>query len=153
MTHHRLAALRSGALFAAALAIHLSASADTATPVRLRPIAELKAAAVVHVGETADWVAITEDAVWVGSTGPFAVHRIDPRTNERVATVALPGEPCAGLATGFGSVWVPLCTQPPSLAKVDARRNSLTAVFKVGPAASEGGVAVSADSVWLVTDA
>src|SRR5215467_12399768 len=100
MTAHRLAAFRSGALFAAALAVHLSASADNAPAVRLRPIAELQATAVVRVGATADWVAITEDAVWVGSTGPFAVHRIDPHTNQRAATVTLPGEPCAGLATG-----------------------------------------------------
>src|SRR6185295_13434199 len=147
MAAPRFAALKPAVLFATALAIHLSAAADTAPAVRLRPIAELKPAAVVHLGATADWVAITEDAVWVGSTGPFAVHRIDPRTNERVATVALPGEPCAGLATGFGSLWVPLCTQPASLAKVDLRNSSLTAVFKVGPAAAEGGVAVSADSV------
>jgi virginiamycin B lyase len=79
-----------------------------AAPLRLMPISELKPVATIHLGETADWVAIADDAVFVGSTGPNAVHRIDPRTNARVATINLPGEPCAGLATGFGSVWVPL---------------------------------------------
>jgi len=43
--------------------------------------------------------------------------------------------------------------RPAALAKVDLKRNALVAVFKVGPAAEEGGVAVSADSAWLVTDA
>src|SRR5674476_54952 len=45
----------------------------------------------------------------------------------------LPGEPCAGLATGFGNLWVPLCTAMPSLAKVDLTANRLTTIFPVGP--------------------
>jgi virginiamycin B lyase len=117
-----------------------------------RPIAELRPSATIRVGKTADWVAITPDAVWVGSTGPYAVHKIDPNTNKRVATVKLRGEPCAGLATGFGSLWIPLCGRTPVLAKVDLRSNELTGVLKVGPAAAEGGVATSQDSVWIVVD-
>ncbi len=117
-----------------------------------RPISELNPTAVIRLGKTADWVAIAPDAVWVGSTGPNAVHRIDPRTRKHVASVELNGEPCAGLATGFGSVWVPLCGVPSSLAKVDAARNVVAAVFATGPAAEEGGVTTSTDSVWLVTN-
>jgi virginiamycin B lyase len=140
-----MAALASSALLAG-----LSHGEDASPGVRLRPITELAPIAVLKLGETADWVAITDDAVWSGSTGPFAVHRIDPRTNERLATVKLAGEPCAGLAAGLGAVWVPLCTKPASLAKIDARTNKVT-TFKVGPVAKEGGVAVSDDSVWLAT--
>lgn len=117
-----------------------------------RPIAELTPSATIRIGETADWVAITADAVWVGSTGPYAVHKIDPNTNKRVATVRLRGEPCAGLTTGFGSLWIPLCGRTPVLAKVDLRSNELMGVLKVGPAAAEGGVAASQDSVWIVVD-
>jgi hypothetical protein len=74
-----------------------------------RSISELAPVTTIHVGKSADWVAILADAVWVGSTGPFAVHRIDPRTNRLVATVELPGEPCAGLArlTSAPIVWCP----------------------------------------------
>jgi len=121
-----------------------------------RPVSELQATATLHLGKTADWVAITPDAVWVASTGPYAVHRIDPRTNTEVASVALQGEPCAGLATGFGSLWIPLCGKPDgstnTLAKVDLASNTLSAVYGTGPAAAEGGVTTSPDSVWLVTD-
>jgi virginiamycin B lyase len=127
-------------------------AADVVLPIERRSIGELDRTAVIHLGKTADWVSITPDAVWVGSTGPFAVHRIDPRTNRRVARVQLPGEPCAGLASGFGSLWVPLCGPAPLLAKVDLKSNSLISVFRTGPAAAEGGVAVSPDSVWLITD-
>src|SRR5690348_18284955 len=103
------------ALVAAGLLVGIVHGADATPTVRMRPVSELKPLAVIPLGETADWVTITDDAVWSGSTGPFAVHRIDPKTHERVASVALAGEPCAGLASGFGAVWVPLCTKPATL--------------------------------------
>ena len=115
-------------------------------------IATLQPVATVKIGKTADWVAVTPDAVWVGSTTPNAVHHIDPLTNTEVATVAVPGEPCAGLVPGFGSLWVPLCATQPALARVDLASNRLQAVFSVGTAA-ECGIAASDDSLWLVTDA
>lgn len=111
---------------------------------------DLKPTATIHVGKTADWVAITADAVWVGSTGPFAVHRVDPKTNSSVAMVKLNGSPCAGLAVGFGSLWIPLCGKIKTLAKVSLESNKLLNVFKIGPAAAEGGIASSSDSIWLV---
>jgi len=125
---------------------------DSVTTTTPRAIGELRKTATLHLGKTADWVAIAPDAVWVGSTGPFAVHRIDPKTNKRIATVKLPGEPCAGLAIGFGSLWVPLCGRTQMLAKVDLDTNKLLNVFRIGPAAAEGGVTASPDSVWLVVD-
>jgi streptogramin lyase len=134
---------------AAALALSC-ASACLAAPAR--DIAELQVLATFSVGKTADWVAITADAVWVGSTGPFAVHRIDPAANRVIASVTLPGEPCAGLSTGAGSLWVPMCTIPPSLAKVNLRSSKLESIFAVGPAAAEGGVAYGAGSVWLIVN-
>ncbi len=126
------------------------AFADKAGAVAPRSMSELKSTATLHLGKTADWVAIVPGAVWVGSTGPFAVHEIDSKTNKRVATVRLPGEPCAGLAVGFGSLWVPLCGKPNMLAKVDLESHRLVNVFNIGPAAAEGGVTVSPDSVWLI---
>jgi virginiamycin B lyase len=146
--------LRTGAIAMLYLLCALSGicAADVAPVVAPRSILELKPTAVIYVGKTADWVAIAPDAVWVASTGPFAVHRIDPRTNTVVTTVPLPAEPCAGIALGFGSVWIPLCASPASLAKVDSSSNQLTAVYGTGPAAEEGGIAISPDSVWLITD-
>lgn len=98
-----------------------------------RPIGELKPSVTIRLGETADWVALTSDAVWVGSTGPNAVHRIDSKTSQRAATVKLPGEPCAGLAIGFGSLWIPLCGRTPRLARVDLKSNVLLGVGRLRP--------------------
>ena len=117
-----------------------------------RSIEELVPIATIHVGKTADWVALTDEAVWVGSTGPNAVNQIDPHTNRLVATVPVPGNPCAGLAVGFGGLWVPLCAKPNRLVRVDLRTRKLTVVPRVGPADREGGITTSADSVWLIVD-
>jgi streptogramin lyase len=130
--------------------------AGAATPIESadmtpRSVTELVPTATLALGKTADWVAVTSDAVWVGSTGPFAVHRIDPKTNRVIAAVTLAGAPCAGLAVGFGSLWVPLCTPTPSLAKIDLAGNRLSATFSIGAAAAEAGITVDDRGVWLVT--
>jgi len=117
-----------------------------------RSITELTPTATIQVGKTADWVAISDEAVWVGSTGPNAVSEIDPRTNTLVATVRVPGNPCAGLAVGFGELWVPLCAKPNALVRVDLRTRAVTKIPGVGPADREGGITTSPDSVWLIVD-
>ncbi|MBV8854450.1 MAG: amidohydrolase family protein, partial [Sinobacteraceae bacterium] len=131
----------------------MAAATDANAPASLRhPMAELTPRARIHVGKTADWVAITDDALWVGITGPDGVARIDPATNRVTKVVSLPGKPCAGLALGFDALWVPLCAKPNALARVDLQNTAVTLVPGVGPAAREGGIATSGDSVWLVTD-
>ena len=131
------------------LAVNCEAQVAAPSP---RTIAELKPLVTLHLGSTADWVEVTADAVWVGSTGPNAVNRIDPRKNRLVAKVRLPGEPCARLAAGFGSLWVPLCGASPSLARVNLTTNRVQSVYPIGPAAAEGGITASGDSIWMVTD-
>jgi virginiamycin B lyase len=147
---HTVAMNRSSLkILSSALALWSLSSTVNAAP---RSIAELAPVATIKLGETADWVAITPDAVWVASTGPFAVHRIDPNTNRLSATVQLAGEPCAGLAIGSGSLWVPMCTTPPSLAKVDLKTSQWVSTYPVGAAAAEGGIAYGAGSVWLIVN-
>lgn len=116
------------------------------------PFGSLKPSATFKVGGTADWVLVTDDAVWLASTKPYSVQRIDPATNTVVAKVRLSGEACSGLAFGFGSVWVPVCGKKPLLARVDALTNRVTAVLPIAPAGAEGGITASGDSIWMVTD-
>jgi YVTN family beta-propeller protein len=116
------------------------------------PFASLKPTATFKIGATADWVQVTNNAVWVTGSNPFSVERIDPATNKIVARIKLPGEACAGLAFGFGSLWVPVCGSQPALARVDVRTNRIAAVLPIGPAGAEAGIAAGGDSVWVVTD-
>lgn len=115
------------------------------------PFNTLKVSAKFKIGQNADWVATTADSVWVAGKGPSTIQHIDPRTNVILASIELPGEACSGLAAGFDSVWIPLCGKTNSLARLDMRTNKLV-ILPIGPAGEEGGIAVSDDSVWLVSD-
>lgn len=116
------------------------------------PFSSLKASASFKIGKSADWVLVTDDAVWVAGSKPYSVQRIDPSTNTVVAKVTLPGEACSGLASGFGSIWAPVCGKKPMLVRVDAKTNQITSRLATGPAGPEGGITTSGDSVWMVTD-
>ena len=116
------------------------------------PFASLRPTATFKIGGSADWVLATENAVWVAGTKPYSVQRIDPRTNRIIAKVRLSGEACSGLGFGFESVWVPLCGEHPALVRISALTNRITATLPIAPAAAEGGIAASGDSVWMVTD-
>jgi virginiamycin B lyase len=114
--------------------------------------ASLKPSASIKIGGTADWVLVTDDAVWVASTKPYAVLRIDPVTNKIVAAIKVSGEVCSGLASGFGSIWVPLCGRKSSLVRIDTAKNLISATLRIPPAGPEGGITTSDDSVWIVSD-
>jgi virginiamycin B lyase len=116
------------------------------------PFASLRPSATFKIGGTADWVLVTEDAVWVAGTKPYSVQRIDPRTNKIIARVSLSGEACAGMEFGYGSVWVPLCGKHPGLVRISTLTNRITAALPIAPAGAEGGIAAGGDSVWMVTD-
>jgi streptogramin lyase len=115
------------------------------------PFASLKPAATFELGGSADWVLLTNDSVWAAASKPFSVLRIDPSTNKIAARIPIAGEACSGLAEAFGGLWVPVCGDHPSLVQIDLLTNKITATLPIGPAAPEGGIAASADSIWIVT--
>ena len=112
-------------------------------------IADLAPVATFVVKGDPDWMAITQNAVWVTSSNLNHVVRLDARTNQP-GTVVNVAEPCAGLAVGFGSLWIPSCGER-KLVRVDAETGALQATIAAAPADDEGGIAVGAGSVWLVT--
>ena len=112
-------------------------------------IADLAPVAIFVVKGDPDWMAITQNAVWVDSSNVNHVVRLDARTNQP-GTVVNVAEPCAGLAVGFGSLWIPSCGER-KLVRVDAETGALQATIAASPADDEGGIAVGAGSVWLVT--
>lgn len=116
------------------------------------PMRDLPRTATLSLGGAPDWLAISDDAVWVANSKFKAVQRVDPKTNSSVAKIEFPDEPCSGLTFAFGGLWVPLCGKPASLARVDPRTNKIVATLPFGPADSEGGITASEDSVWLAAD-
>ena len=119
------------------------------TPGVQHAMAELVPAATFAVKGRPDWMAVTEDAVWVTSSNVNHVVRLDAKTN-RPGTIVTVAEPCAGLAVGFGSLWIPSCGDH-AVIRVDAETGAPQARITVGPADDEGGITVGAGSIWIVT--
>ena len=134
-------------LTAAALVLAALAAAQVE-----REMADVAPIAEIRIEGMPDWQAITGDAVWVSNGPGNTVHRIDPATNQVVATVTVGKQPCSGLAAGFGSIWSPSCGER-ALVRVDTETNRVVARIPVGAADKEGGVASGGGSVWLVSDA
>lgn len=121
------------------------------TPGVKREMSAIKPDVVFPVEGAPDWQVLTDDAVWVTSAPKNAVYRLDVKTNQVIAVVTVGKRPCSGLAAGFGSIWVPNCGDK-TLSRIDIKTNQVVATLPFGPADSEGGIAASPESVWMLTD-
>ncbi len=97
-----------------------------------------------------DWLAIGEDQVWVNSKPTDFVFRMDPNSNEVVATVRVK-KPCSGLIIAAGTLWSPSCEEN-VIYRIDVKTNQVVAKVPVGPANTEGGIAFGAGSAWMPSD-
>jgi virginiamycin B lyase len=73
-----------------------------------RPISQLHPQAVFTVEGAPDWMAVTDDGVWVASEPRNQVVFLDARANQP-GVIAAVAKPCSGLAAGFGAIWAPSC--------------------------------------------
>jgi virginiamycin B lyase len=70
-------------------------------------------------------------AVWVTNYGDGTVSRIDPGTNEVLATITMPGQQPQGIEVGAGAVWAS-SIRDRVVAKIDAGTNEVIGVVQVG---------------------
>jgi hypothetical protein len=75
-----------------------------------------------------------------------AVHRIDPATNEAIATVALPGRLCQGIGASPEAVWA---CGPDGLVPIDPATNEV--VDAIESVSGPGDVVAAFGSVWVTT--
>jgi streptogramin lyase len=122
-----------------------------AAPGIQRSMDELSPVVVFAVEGHPDWMAVTDNAVWVSSSNVNHVVRLDATTNKPGVIISVQ-KPCSGLATGFGSLWIPSCGAHTVL-RADINTGVIQATVPVGPADSEGGIATGAGSVWIVSSA
>lgn len=112
-------------------------------------LTKLKPEATIDLG--GDRALVSGDGgVWVSRREAGTVSKIDSKTNKPADPIAVGKEPCAGLATGFGSLIVPLCGAP-GIARVDLKTSAVTTVAKTLAAGVIGPV-TGVSSIWLVTD-
>jgi virginiamycin B lyase len=119
------------------------------TPGIQHDIATITPLATFLVEGHPDWMAVADGGVWVTSSSANHVVWLDARSN-KPGTIITVAKPCAGLALGFGSLWIPSCGDH-SVVRVNAKTGAQQATVAAGPADSEGGIAVGAGSVWIVT--
>jgi virginiamycin B lyase len=115
------------------------------------PMSELMPDAEFAVSGHPDWLAVTDDAVWVTNSSANHVVRLDAASNKPDAIITLQ-KPCSGLAIGFESLWIPSCGSH-NLVRADPETGAIQATIQASPADSEGGITTGAGSVWLVTSA
>jgi virginiamycin B lyase len=111
-------------------------------------IQELAPLATIPVQGDPDWMALTDDGVWIVSSSMNRVVRLDAATNQPDAIVTV-AKPCSGLVVDFGSLWIPSCGDH-TVVRVDSKTGALQATIAAGPADSEGGICSGEGSVWIV---
>jgi virginiamycin B lyase len=113
--------------------------------------------AELTIDDQPDWMASGYGSIWVAVDEAGAVDRIDPTTNEVVASIKVGNHPCDGMAAGFGSIWVPSCSKQ-AVYRISPARDKVEAVIKLpvfesfsgtGPF---GGLGAGAGAVWMVTE-
>ena len=90
------------------------------------------------------WVLAVDGPIMNDGTEP-AVHRIDPETNEIVATVELPGRLCQGIGVSPEAVWA---CGPDGLLRIDPETNEVVAEVPLEAALVVSRLAYGAGSVW-----
>ncbi len=112
------------------------------------PIASLKPAAEIPVPAKPDWIFFTDSLFLPGKN---ALDRVDPKTNKLEEPVTGLEKPCGGMATGFGSLWVPSCASG-ALERIDSKTLKVSAKLDIGASSAAGIVAESSDSIWMLVD-
>lgn len=111
-------------------------------------ISDLVPQATIRVAGDPDWMALTDDAVWVAVSSMNRVVRLEAANSQAGAVVTV-AEPCSGLVADFGSLWIPSCKDH-TVVRVREKTGAPQAVIDAGPADSEGGICSGAGSVWIV---
>jgi YVTN family beta-propeller protein len=102
------------------------------------------------------WIAANENAVWIPNSGEGTVSRIDPVTNEVVATIPTGGRPAGGwngqdptAVTSNGSeVWVSVNASR-AVARIDPESNEVVETLPVE--AQTYSLTVTDTDLWVVT--
>ena len=97
------------------------------------------------------WIAMADSILIPSKDG---LSRIDPKTKESKFGEPIGGlkEPCGGLVNAFSAWWVPNCGEG-TLVRLDPKSGKVTAKIATGAGNARIGIAATADSVWMLTDA
>ena len=103
-------------------------------------------AAIPLPSPSARSVVVAFGSVWVAGTTGVELYRIDPATNQIIATIDLHARPVA-LSSGEGSVWVRQIDG--TVQRIDGHSGTLLATFATDAADNMGNIAVGGGFVWV----
>jgi DNA-binding beta-propeller fold protein YncE len=90
------------------------------------------------------WI-LTVDGPLTGDGVPPSVQRIDPATNEIIATVEIPGRLCQGIGASAEAMWA---CGPDGLVRIDPATNAVVAEVPFDAPLAVSRIAAGAGSVW-----
>ena len=122
-------------------------------PVELTLEEELEAE--LDIPAQPDWMTSGYGSVWVSVDEAGTVDRVDPKTNEVVASIEVGEHPCDGIVAEFGSIWVPSCDEQ-AIYRISPETEKVTAVIEIPIFLSTTGalaheLAAGAGSLWIPT--
>ena len=103
-------------------------------------------AAIPLPSPSARGVVVAFGSVWIAGTTGVELYRIDPATNQIIATIDLHARPVA-LSSGEGSVWVRQIDG--TVQRIDGHSGTLLATFATDAADNMGDIAVGGGFVWV----
>lgn len=112
------------------------------------PLARLKPDATIEIAGDRLMTA-ADGGIWVASGDTGKVIKVDGKTNKPAEPITAGKGPCAGLATGFGSLIVPLCGAP-GIARVNLKTSEVT-VSPKGVSTSMTGFVTGVSSLWILS--
>ena len=113
------------------------------------PFASLKAETELAAPGKPAWVFFEGAAFYQGAGA--GLEKIDAKTGKSVAVLPKVAKPCAGMASGFGSLWVASCADG-QLVRFDSKTLKETARITTGIGSAPRAIAAGTDSIWLLTD-
>jgi len=115
------------------------------------PFASLVNELAYETEAPAAWVGVA-DSVWIPANG--SLLRVDPKAKAAKFGEPIAGlkSPCSGVVSAFTSVWIGNCGDG-SIVRAEAKSGKITATLPVGARPVRSGMAATADSVWVFTDA
>jgi streptogramin lyase len=116
------------------------------------PFARLKAEQEFAVAGGARWVIVSAQTAIVAGKADASVARIDLRTDKPGDPLSDIGQPCAGAVEAFQSFWIGDCAKG-QLVRVNSKDGKVATRVSTGIAKVPAGIAATADSVWVLSDA
>jgi virginiamycin B lyase len=116
------------------------------------PFASLKAEA--ELATAAESVIFTDAALVLD---PATLYKVDTKKDEKGAPatslnkLAVVNKPCGSAVSGFNSLWVPNCGDQ-TLVRLDSKTWKTTATITSGTGSAKPAVAMTADSIWMLSD-